>query len=157
MSGGVSTMDVYTTVRSRMLTCADANGAMLGTTFTGYPGSDLFIEKVPTQAVFPYGVLSLQLVTDPRQSGFRADGEMELMLYTRPIAALTALNAAADLAQGAMTGYSDRTNGGVIHCIKTRRTSVPTYGDPADREMCAVRLVFTLSIYLQFLATHPTP
>jgi hypothetical protein len=157
MSGGVSTIDVYTTVRTRMLTCADAGGNTLATTFAGFPASDLYIEKVPTAAVFPYGVLSLQLVTDPRQSSFRADGEMELMMYTRPIAGLAALNAAADLAAGAMTGYSDRTAGGVIHCSKHRRTSVPTYGNPADREMCAVRLVFTLSIYFAFLATHPTP
>jgi hypothetical protein len=157
MSGGISMIDVYQTVRTRMLTCADAGGNMLSTTFTGSPAPDLYIEKVPANAAFPYGVLSLQLQTDPRQSGIRADGEMELMMYTRPISALAALSAAADLALGAMTGYSDRTSGGVIHCIKARRTTVPSYGDPADREMCAVRLVFTLTLYPVFLALHPTP
>lgn len=157
MSGGVSTIDVYSTVRARMLTCPNAAGAYLGQTFTGAPGPDLYVEKVPTDTLFPYGILTLTTTSDPRQSGIRQDGEMELVLYGRPISILSALNAAADLAAGAMTGYTDRSGGGVVHCVKHRRTPVPTYTDPADREMCVVRVVFTLILYPVFLALHPTP
>lgn len=153
MSGGASSIDILQTMQQRLLNTADANSHTLAQTL----GTRLYIVDVPSDATFPYGVMRLQ----NRRSGgwqltMREEAELEVLFYARPFSALSAIEIAADLADGAMYLYQDRSGGGIVSCNRHRRDSIERFTDPADRELAIVRSVYSLILWPEYLTAHPT-
>lgn len=150
-----STTSILQTIRSRLLTFVPSGSStlatLLGSTSSG-AGSDgkLYLVQAPDNITGFYGVMRvLDMPQEGLDGGAMVRGMVELILYGRPRSQQSAVERMADVATEAWTNwlYTEVTG----NCIAARdvdnRISMPPFGEPADRELVAVRLL------LRFMAT----
>ena len=140
--------DVYTTLRARLLSAAQAGS---GDTLTALLSGRLYNDQPPADAVFPYGVLRLpDLLTTGVDGSMRLAGDLELMLWGRPASTRAAMRHAGDVALSALRTWAT-TSGGLIKITDARVQMLPAPPSPADSEVVQVRVVATLFCWPQFL------
>jgi hypothetical protein len=112
----------------------------------------------PDTAPYPY-VLARFMNGDSSTFMLRTPVDLELLLYARPRAQAEALENIADVIDQAMKQFTSRDltgSGGLAFSRGRRRDTLPPFSSPADRELVAIRMVFSLVLYPQFLTVMGT-
>jgi hypothetical protein len=144
-----STANVWRQVRSRILTYQPPTGTTLQARLVGR----LYHVQAPDDAPWPHAIGVLRLRTDGAYNGDRKEGELEVTLYDRPRSRAEALEDMADVVDQAMLRYADGSNG-LVFSREGRRDTLPAFLAPADREVCAIRLVYQLVVWPVYLTQH---
>jgi hypothetical protein len=114
--------------------------------------------QVPDNAPFPYGVLRLDNnVSHGAYNADRLTADLELQLYDRPREKLANLERSADVADMALLRFTTGSTPpgvGVVFGRDRTRNTLPPFPAPADREVCAIRLVFPLTIWPAYLTQY---
>jgi len=112
----------------------------------------------PDTAPYPY-VLARFMNGDSATFMLRTPFDLELLLYDRPRAFADDLEDVADVIDQAMKQFTARDPNGVRGLAFSRgrrRDTLPPFTNPADREVVAIRMVFSLVVYPQFLTVLGT-
>jgi hypothetical protein len=149
-------------IRNRLLTFAPTGGGTtlavrLGSTASG-SGSDgkLFLNQAPDSLTGLWAVL--RVVDAPItgfDGGFLLRATAELIVYGRPRSAMASVEACVDVAVEAWHGWAYGEAGGHISATDpTNRFPIPYQSDPADRELCAVRVLLPFRCTPIFLTRY---
>lgn len=154
MSTG-STEAILAVIRTRLLTFVDADGATLADTI----GQRLWLYAPPggTANQWPFGVLGfLPLRRTGAYNGERVQGQVELMLWSRPRTAANAkaLEAAADRCEAAFLRWANTDADGLLFSRGGTRATLPVPAEPADRDTYAIRLTFDVIAWPQYLTQY---
>lgn len=147
----VSTDALYQQLRTHLLAFVDAGGKTLGD--ADALGTRLYRIAPPSNAAYPYGVLSLkspQLPDGTAQVKYAA--QLELLLFHRPRAQQAAAEALGDRAVAALHGYRDATSG-LAYCLDPIAQSLPPFASPADGDVVQIRVTATLQAWPLFLTS----
>ncbi|KKW05435.1 MAG: hypothetical protein UY40_C0020G0012 [candidate division CPR1 bacterium GW2011_GWC1_49_13] len=144
-----STTNIYRTLRTRLLSFTPAAGATLASRL----GNRLFVAQAPDDATYPYGVMTLSLSTEGAYNGDREQGIFEVTLYDRPRSRQEALEDIADICDGALLRYADASSG-LLFSRDRARASLPPAPPPLDREVCAVRLAYSIVVWPEALTQY---
>lgn len=148
-------------IRNRLLTFDPSAGGgtlatRLGSTSTG-SGSDgkLFLNQAPDDVTSFWAVLRIiDALPSGTDGGFMIKATAELILYGRPRAKMATVEAMADVVMEAWRRWSyDETGGHLSAMTITNRNTIP-YTEPADRELCAVRLLLPFRCAPIFLTQY---
>lgn len=146
-----STTAILGTLRAALLAYRTASGE-------GMPSvlNDLWIHRAPNQTVMPYGVLRLfGRQTSGAHNSRRETALFEITLSCRPVTQLPTLERVADWCDEAMTQYVAIAQG-LMFSRERQRDTMPFAGPPVDSETGTIRLVYSLTLWPQFLvALHP--
>lgn len=154
-----STELLYKALRTRLLgfTPTDPGatpGGATPDTLGDALGTRLFVVQAPDTVTYPYGIVRLQARQESGEyAGERETMELELLLYHRPRAKQYVLEGYADVADQAFLRYVD-ANGGLIFSGSRQRDTVPMNSLAADREVCAIRCVYDLIVWPEFLTQY---
>lgn len=147
-----STKGVWDEIRDRLLSFTPPGG--------GAPLSqklvDLYYESAPDDVTMgdkPYGVMRFTGQREGEDGDHREVMFLELTFYGRPRGkALTVVSACADLADQALFKWVSTTDGGPTFTGPRTRASLPLFGEPADRDVAAVRLLYRIVSWPKYLA-----
>lgn len=154
--------DVLERIRTRLLTFAPLHGQgdplwmRLGATqaidASGTWNGGVYLSQAPDNVDYPYAVLRFASQREGAYGGDRLHGDLEIQVYGRPRAMMGTVEGIADAMQQALQRWTDVTNGNYVASREDRRETLPMYGSPADREVCAVRLVFDVVAWPRYLS-----
>ena len=143
-----TTLQILKTIRSAFL---DFQPSVSGSV-SGTLADRIYINQPPDNVVFPFVVA--RLVNNLTTSEFRGDRltvDAEVTIFDRPRSNTLRAEGVADQMDGAMTRLRRQDSSGLLMCrSRTRDTIVPS-GDPADREVVSIRLVYPLVVWPQYL------
>lgn len=115
------------------------------------PECRLFVDRAPDDTAFPYAVMRLSAMNDGGYAGLRLVGQLEVQIYGKPWTMGDSLvEPAADLMEQAMWSFLVNTDG-LVYCHAKDRATLEPGASPADSEVYTVRLVFTLTIWPDYL------
>lgn len=136
------TTNLYGHARTRILSFnpAGADVPLQGALLIG----GLHTHSAPDAATYPYGVLRLQNRRNNNRddASFSEEGELELILVSRPRASIVTLERIADIVEEALLNYATDAVGWWDVRELVNRTTMPPYPSPADAEMVQVRLLW---------------
>jgi hypothetical protein len=147
--------------RSRLLTFSPTGGGTtlavrLGSTSSG-SGSDgkLYLNQAPDSLTGLWAVF--RIIDAPNigfDGGFMIKATAELICYGRPRNQMAAVEACVDVCCEAWHDYHYQESGGHFSSMgPTNRFPIP-YADPADRELCAVRVLLPFRVTPIFLTRY---
>lgn len=143
-----STANIWRQFRTRLLTYTPLSGATVGSRL----GDRLYFVQAPDDAPWPHAIGRLTM-RPQGDYGDRLAGELEIQLYDRPRAKAEALEDMADVCDQAMLRYADAASG-LTFATDRLRDTLPANLPPADREVCAIRLVYSFVVWPVFLTRH---
>lgn len=123
-----STKAIIGTIRTRLLAFVPSGGVTLNTTL----GGRVYANGPPEGAAFPYIVLRL---VNQISDGLRMTADLEAMVFHRPRSKAPQAEDIADVADGALLDWHNKTGNGLIFSGERLRDSVAPFADPADREL----------------------
>lgn len=154
--------DVLDRLRTRLLTFQPLHGqgdplstqldCALAVDGSGIWNGGLYVDQAPDNAAYPYAVMRFASQREGAYGGDRLAGELEIQVYGRPRAMLASVKGIADTMQQALQRWSDTSGQALILSHEDRRETLPMYGSPADREVCAERLVFDIVAWPRYLS-----
>ena len=156
MSDTTSTDNLFTQLRTRLLTFAPLAGATLMTRLGGTTlnNSRLWKDAPPDSALYPFGVMRIiNRISEGRYNGEREQFDLEVILYGRPRSQAVSVEDAADVCDQAMLRYADGASG-LTFSRERQRDSLPDLADPADREVVQVRLVYSAVVWPRMLTQY---
>jgi hypothetical protein len=149
-----SMADLYTLIRTRLLGFTPLVGDGLDTLL----GNRLYIAQAPDDAAFPYATMRcINVNRDGAYQGYRMSLDVEVLFYAQPRSQQQAVEGYADVADQALLGWHDATDGLAFNW-EGSRLSLPVYTAPGDREVAGVRCVYPVKVWPSFLtqyANHP--
>lgn len=148
----LSTVTLIKQLRAALLTVPDAEGRTLGTTLGTVATGRLWLGNGPDNASYPHGTLRLYSQRYDA-GGARLEATLEVMLFHRPRAKLSTLEGLADLAIGALLQYADGSSG-LLRAQPRQRDTLPVVEEPADAEVCQIRLLFDVIAFPQQLTQY---
>jgi hypothetical protein len=148
-------LNIMKAIRRSLLAYTLQNNEYLSDILGTEPDTRLFLVRAPDDAKFPYGTLRLEATNDGMYHGMRLSAQCEIMLYGRPWTQQAQVEAAADLIEQGMHQFILNSDG-LAFCHGKQRQSLPPGPDPADSEVCSVRLVFELAIWPAYLTRLTT-
>lgn len=147
-----STEALYKALRTRLLTF-QALGSPTPDTL-GDSLTDIWIVQGPDNAEYPYGIMRLQArMRSGEYAGEREEMDLELLLYDRPRAQQYAVEEYADIADQALLRYAS-SSAGFVFSGSSERDTIPMNTPISDREVVAVRCVYHLIVWPQFLTQY---
>lgn len=147
-----STEALYKALRTRLLTF-QALGSPTPETLADSL-TDLWVVQGPDNIEYPYGIMRLQARTRSGEyAGEREAMDLELLLYDRPRAQQYVVEGYADIADQALLRYAD-SSAGVVISGESERDTLPMNTPVSDREVVAVRCVYHLVVWPQFLTQY---
>ncbi len=147
-----TTEALYKALRTRLLGF-QALGSPTPDTL-GFLLRDLWIVQGPDDASFPYGIMRLQARQRPGEyAGEREAMDLELLLYDRPRKQQYTVEGYADIADQALLRYTDST-AGFFFSGSSERDTISMDSSIADREVVAVRCVYHIISWPQFLTQY---
>lgn len=157
MTAIASTNDLTDAIRTRLLTTQNADGDTLEIHLALDGGAEpaLYIESVPDDSDYPFGVMRLQNRDRTRSGNKRRETlDLELLLYHRGYGNAAELQTMGDLADAALLEYVDGTGGSLIGFGPGKRDTPRQLGDLADKEAICVRVLYTGVFWPQYLAAQ---
>jgi hypothetical protein len=149
-----ATIDLYGLLRDSALAFVDANGDSL--TSLSVP---FYCGTAPAEPSWaqPYVVCRLfSRLTSGESHGQRETASLELQVFGRPRGTQApAVEQVGDILDGWLLQYRSAVAGLVFSKGRSRDT-LPTFADPADREVYQIRIVASLVVWPQLL-TQYTP
>lgn len=143
-----STTEVVKTLRRALLDFTNHGGFSA----RDYLGERVFNGRAPDSGLkFPYAVVRLQTSNAGNNHGIRLNGELEVLVHGRPWAQQEIVELACDLFDQAMLTLVVNEGQGFIFCHGMQRFVMPVAGAPVDSEVITIRLVYTLTIWPQYL------
>lgn len=143
----LTTEGLLQAARTQLLTHQTPAGDTLADTLA----DRLYLDQAPDTVTFPYGVLRFQ--NRQRVQNMRIRGDLELMLFDRPRSKAAALGASADIAEEALLGWRDASDG-LVWSDDCQRDVMPTFDAPADHEVVQLRLLFEIVAYPRLLTQY---
>jgi hypothetical protein len=118
----------------------------------------VYVSQAPDLAVFPYAVVrKINAQSAPEYQNARENFELEMMFFGRPRATEQAVEALADTAVASMlTWVESGATLGLSFTDRYSRDSLPPPGDPGDRELVQVRVLFECSSWPRYLTVPLT-
>lgn len=144
-----STADVLELVRDRILNFAPIVGDPLETAIDGR----LYQVQAPDNSAFPHGVMRF-INRVGNGDARRENVDLEVMLFDRPRTRAKNLEDVADLFDQAMVGWVASSSGLVFSRGTRSRDTLPPFADPADREVVQIRLIYPLTMYVNYLTQY---
>ncbi len=147
-----TTEALYKALRTRLLTF-QALGSPTPDTL-GDSLSNLYVVQADDKVSWPYGIMRLQARQRPGEyAGERESMDLELLLYDRPRKQQYVVEGYADIADQALLRHTDRT-AGLFFSGSSERDTIPMNTQVSDREVVAVRCVYHLITWPQFLTQY---
>jgi hypothetical protein len=141
-----STYGIYGTLRRALLEYVDPINGQSIASLTGGRSPVYVVANHEQTPVYPYLTLRLTMVSDTGTNSYRQTANLEVMVLGKPAAQAVTVEALADLCDAALTGYTEMSSGVMCGRGRTRQT-VPRFDDPADRDVVAVMLDYTLFLW----------
>jgi len=147
-----TTEALYKALRTRLLTF-QALGSPTPDTL-GDSLTSLWVVQGPDTAAYPYGIMRLQARQRPGEyAGEREAMDLELLLYDRPRKQQYVVEGYADIADQALLRYAD-SSAGLFFSGSSERDTIPMNTQVSDREVVAVRCVYHVVTWPQFLTQY---
>ena len=150
-----STTALYDTLIARMMDFVPA-GSPTPDTLRDLLTGGMWAIQPPENALFPYGIVTLDVISDGEHAGLRQEADLEILLEHRPrtYTVASALEGYADLVDQALLWYVESVGNGMLFVRSRSRQSLPPLPDPADRQVCTVRLSYSLVVWPAFLTQY---
>lgn len=118
-------------------------------------GTRLYVNQPPDNVTFPYAVMRLvNQISNTEYRGDRQTASVEIMIYDRPRSNTSRAEGVADNIDGAMTRLRLQDADGIMFGRSRLRDTIPPMTDPADREVVAIRLLYDIAMWPQFLTQY---
>lgn len=148
-----SLTELYTAIRTRLLTYSDGGAAP--NTLAGYVGTRLYNESPPDTATMPYLLLTIDGNPPQRDKDeTRVEFQVEVQVLHSPRTNIVPARRMADLVWQALSGYSvgNATDGFIRLRVPPMPETLPAGGGEADRETVQIRIVSEGFAYWKALA-----
>ena len=147
-----TTEALYKALQTRLLTF-QALGSPTPETL-GDSLTKLYIVQGADDAKYPYGIMRLQArQTSGEYAGERETPDLELLLYDRPRKQQYVVEGYADIADQALLRHAD-SSAGFFFSGSRERDTIPMNTQVSDREVVAVRCVYSLIVWPLFLTQY---
>ena len=149
-----TTEALYKALRTQILDFVAEGSPTPDTLATSLTGQGIYAVQGPDEVTYPYGVMRLQnRRTSGEYNGERETVDLELLLFHRPRNEQYPLEGLADIADEAMLRYVDNS-AGLVFSRERQRDTLPAGTGPADREVVAIRCLYPLTIWPQYLTQY---
>lgn len=152
MSGSRATLDLVKVLRQRLLTFTPIDGSA---TLSFRLGGRIYIDRAPKEPEYPFAVLRLSsMQSDGAYNQIRKTGDLEVLIWHKGDgAARTTVEKCADIAEQALYRlWLDAP--GLVFSRQSQRTTLPPAPEVVDEQTVAVRLLFPIVFYPQYLTLY---
>ena len=117
-------------------------------------GGRFYLGVAPDSPTVPYGIV--RLVNAQTRADYQGDCQnvdLEILLYHRPRSKALDLEDIADLVDQALLRYLSNVEG-IIFARERFRDTLPVGVPPAERDVCGIRLLFSLIVWPAWLTQY---